>query len=597
MYPSKRVKITKLHLLSELKRRSVIRVGVAYLVTAWLVLQVAELVLDNVPAPEWVMQVLLLAAAFGLPIALLIAWSFEITPVGVKLDSEIDRAQPTSQNAGRKLDFAIIGILTVAVVFFALDKFLLNTVPDPAEARQPSIAVLPFVNFSSDPEQEYFSDGLSEELLNLLAKIPTLKVTSRSSSFFYKGKDIKISEVGRELDVAHILEGSVRRSKDQIRITAQLISVEEDKNIWSQTWDRKLDDVFVIQDEIAAAVVVALRIRLLGELPSTARTPPHAYALYLQAIELINRRNADGMLKAETVLQKVLEIDSTYIPAWVRLADVYHTGGSVGAWHPIESFPKARNAAEEVLRLDANNVPALLMMSIIAREYNYDYDLAMVYLKRAKSLSPNGNDLWRDELFTAMLSGDFSLSVRLAEAAVQRDPKNTNAQYLLGILYMQVGRFGDAKESLGRAIELSSNSSGSHFHLGAVLLLEGNFDSARQHFELEIRDGYRAMGRALLFYAQGDEDQADQALKDLIALGYRWTYQIAAVYAYRNEADNAFIWLDRAMDRRDTSLMGLRGDPFIDNIRDDLRLADVYKRLGMALPPVHIELDSDRLNP
>ena len=188
-----------------------VRVGIAYLVTAWLVLQVADLVLDNVPAPEWVMQVLLLSAAAGLPIALLIAWAFEITPDGVKLDSEIDHAKPSSQNAGRKLDFAIIGILSVAVVFFALDKFLLKNIPDSAQTDQPSIAVLPFVNLSSDPEREYFSDGLSEELLNLLAKIPTLKVTSRSSSFFYKGKDIKIAEVGRELGVEHILEGSVRR--------------------------------------------------------------------------------------------------------------------------------------------------------------------------------------------------------------------------------------------------------------------------------------------------------------------------------------------------------------------------------------------------
>ena len=571
-----------MHLLSELKRRNVVRVGIAYLVTAWLVLQVADLVLDNVPAPDWVMQVFLLTAAFGLPIALLIAWSFEITADGVKLDSNIDRSQPVLQSAGRKLDFTIIGILAVAVVFFAVDKFLMQNVTDLTQTTQASIAVLPFVNFSSDPEQAYFSDGLTEEMLNLLAKIPALKVTSRSSSFFYKGKDIKITEVGRELGVSYILEGSERRSKDQIRITAQLINSKEDKHLWSQTWDRKMDDVFTIQDEIAAAVVVALRVRLLGELPSAARTAPQAYALYLRAIELINRSNADGMLKAEAALHKALEIDSTYIPAWLRLAEVYHTGGSVGAWHPIESFPKARNAAEEVLRLDASNVPALLMMSMIALEYDYDHDSAIAYLEHAKTLGPNSKDLWHYEIRAARLSDDFALSIRLTEAALQRDPKSTRTHYVLGLTYMLTGRMDDAKKSLRRAIELSSNSAGSRFYLGAIFLLEGDFDSAKHHFELEIRDGYRAMGRALLFYAQADNDQADQALKDLIALGYRWTYQIASVYAYRNEADNAFIWLDRAMDRRDTSILSLRRDPFMDNIREDPRLAQVYKRMGIA---------------
>ena len=336
-------------------------------------------------------------------------------------------------------------------------------------------------------------------------------------------------------------------------------------------------------------MVVALRIRLLGEPPLVARTSPQAYALYLQALELINRRNADGMLKAEAALKKALDIDSNYLPAWLRLADVYDTGGSVGAWHPIESLPKARNAAEEVLRLDANNIPALLMMSSIAQRHDYDYDSAMDYLKRAKSLGSKSIDFWREDALMAMINGDLSLSVSLYEAALQRDPENTSIHYLLGFQYMHLGHFVDAKASFSRAIELSSNSSGSHFYLGAVLLLEGDFENARQHFELEVRDGYRAMGRALLYYARRDNDQADNALKDLIALGYRWTYQIASVYAYRNEADSAFIWLDRAMDRRDTSLIGIRRDPFIDNIRDDPRMANVYRRLGFTLQPDHVE--------
>ena len=566
---------------SELKRRNVFRVGIAYLVTAWLLLQVADLVLDNVPAPEWVMQILLLAVAVGFPIALLFAWAFEVTPEGVKLESEVDRNQSVTRATGRKLDFAIIGVLSVAVVFFALDKFVWTDSATPAETAQSSIAVLPFINMSSDQEQEYFSDGLSEELLNLLAKIPELKVTSRSTSFFYKGKDFKIADVGRELGVEHILEGSVRRSGDRIRVTAQLIDVAEDAHIWSETWDRTMDDVFAIQDEIAQAVVDGLKIRLLGDLPATDRTAPEAYALYLQAMQLLNHRNADSALQAEALLQQALEIDRDYIPAWLELARAYLQGGGVGAWHPVQSFPKARNAAVEVLRLDADNVAALVMLASIALRYDYDVESATAYVERAMSVNPDDESARQIESSIAFRSGDSDSAIRFSENAVDRDPANTNRRYGLGLAYMGARRFDAAKESFRKAIELSPTGAGSHFYLGAILMLEGDFNGALEQIERENREGYRATGLALLYQAMGDSEQADKALEALIALGNRWTYQIAAVHAFRDEADEAFLWLDRAMDRRDTSLNLLSGDPFMDNIRDDPRLDEVFARLGL----------------
>jgi TolB-like protein/Tfp pilus assembly protein PilF len=570
-----------LSVFSELKRRNVFRVGIAYLVTAWLLLQVADLVLDNVPAPEWVMQVLLLAAAVGFPIALLIAWVFEMTLEGVKLESEIDRDQSITQATGRKLDFAIIGVLSVAVAFFALDKFVWTDGAGPAETIQSSIAVLPFVNMSSDQEQEYFSDGLAEELLNVLAKIPQLKVTSRSTSFFYKDKDFRIADIGRELGVEHVLEGSVRRSGGRIRVTAQLIDVDEDAHIWSETWDRTMDDVFAIQDEIAQAVVDGLKIRLLGDIPAADRTVPEAYALYLQATQLLNHRNAASTLNAESLLKQALEIDPNYIPAWLELAYAYQQGGAVGAWHPDESFPMARNAAEAVLRLDAENAPALLVLADIAMTYDYDFESGAQYVARARSLNPEDEAIRRIESSIAFRIGDHDAGILSFENAVNRDPANTNLRYRLGQIYMLARHFDDAKQSLRKAIELSPTSAGSHFYLGAILLLEGDFDEAREQIENETREGYRATGLALLHQARGDSEQADKALADLIALGYRWTYQIAAVYAFRNEADAAFLWLERAMDRRDTSLGMLSGDPFMDNIRDDPRLDDVLARLGV----------------
>jgi len=527
------------------------------------------------------MQVFLLAVAIDFPIALLFAWAFEMTPEGVKLESELDRNQSITRATGRKLDFAIIGVLTIAVTFFALDKFVWTEGAKPAETAQSSIAVLPFINMSSDQEPEYFSDGLSEELLNLLAKIPELKVTSRSTSFFYKGKDFKIADVGRELGVKHVLEGSVQRSGDRIRVTAQLIDVAEDVHIWSETWDRTMDDVFAIQDEIAQAVVDDLKIRLLGDLPATDRTAPEAYALYLQAMQLLNHRNAESTLQAEVLLQQALEIDRYYIPAWLELGRAYQLGGGVGAWHPIESFPKARNAAIEVLRMDADNVAALATLARIALRYDYDVESATEYLERAKSLRPDDESVRQIESTIAFRSGNHDSAIRFSESAVDRDPANTNRRYGLGLTYMMARRYIDAKESFRKAIELSPTGAGSHFYLGAILILEGDFDDALEQLERENREGYRATGLALFYQARGDHEKANKALAELIALGNRWTYQIAAVHAFRNEPDEAFLWLDRALDRRDTSLVLLKGDPFMDNIRDDPRLDDVFERLGL----------------
>jgi TolB-like protein/Flp pilus assembly protein TadD len=469
----------------------------------------------------------------------------------------------------------------VAVIFFALDKFVWTEGAKPAETAQSSIAVLPFINMSSDQEQEYFSDGLSEELLNLLAKIPELKVTSRSTSFFYKGKDFKIADVGRELGVNHILEGSVRRSGDRIRVTAQLIDVAEDAHLWSETWDRTIDDVFAIQDEIAQAVVDGLKLRLLGDLPATDRTAPEAYALYLQAMQLLNHRNAESTLQAEVLLQQVLEIDRDYIRAWLELARAYLQGGAVGAWHPVQSFPRARIAAVEVLRLDADNVAALVMLASIALRYDYDVESATEYLKRAKSLRPDDESVRQIESNIAFRSGNHDSAIRFSENAVERDPANTNRRYGLGLTYMGARRFDEAKESFRKAIELSPTSAGAHFYLGAILMFEGDFNGALEQIGRENREGYRATGLALLYQAMGDSEQADKALAALIALGNRWTYQIAAVHAFRDEADEAFLWLDRAMDRRDTSLGMLKSDPLMDNIRDDPRLNEVFARLGL----------------
>ncbi len=559
----------------ELKRRNVVRVAVAYAIVAWLLLQVADVVLNNTEAPNWVFQAILLLLVIGFPLALILAWAFELTPEGLKKEKEVDRAVSITQHTGRKLDFIIIGVLTVAVAIFALDKFVWTESVAPK-----TIAVLPFVNMSDDSEQEYFSDGLSEELLNLLAQIPELRVTSRTSAFSFKGKDATIAEVGRTLDVEHVLEGSVRRSGDTIRITAQLINVSTDTHVWSDSWDRDFQDVFVIQDEIAEFVVGALKIQLLGEAPRTDTTSPEAYTLYLQSKALADQRTATGHLQAEAVVLRALEIDSTYVPAWVQLARICAVGSGTGAWHPHEAFPKSREAVMEALRLDPGNAQAHATLSMIARDYDYDLEAARKEQELASTLAPHDPVVLAGAARLALVDGDFAEAIRLLKEVEILDPVSPVPKLNLGNSYFRLGRLAEAKSAYAEALELRPLGNAVNFRLGSVMLVRGDLDDALLQMNKETREGFRLAGRALVLHAMGDTGSAATELEKLIAIGDRWTYEIAQVQAYLGNLDESFRWLHRAIDRRDQSLIQLTGDPFLDNLRDDPRFDDVLERLG-----------------
>lgn len=538
----------------ELKRRNVVRVAIAYAVVVWLLLQVADVVLDNIGAPAWLFRAILLVLFIGFPLALIFAWAFEMTPEGVKKEKDVDRAVSITQHTGRKIDWTDNG--------------------------QRTIAVLPFINMSDDSEQEYFSDGLSEDVLNLLAQIPELRVTSRTSAFSFKGKDATIAEIGRTLGVEHVLEGSVRRSGDTIRITAQLINVSTDTLVWSKPWDRSFADVFVIQDEIAESVVGALKVQLLGEAPRSGTTSPEAYALYLQSKALTVQFTAAGFLQAEAVVRRVLEIDSTYVPAWLQLALIYADGSSAGAWHPHEGYPKSHAAVMEALRLDADNAQAHVALSCIARDYDYDLETARNEQEIAVTLAPHDPGVLRSAARIALIDGDFAESIRLHKEREILDPVSWGPKLGLGRNYFRLGRLDEAKSAYAEAHELLPTGHGINYRLGTVMLVSGDLDDALLQMNKEPRDGYRLAGRAMVFHAMGDNGSAATELEKLIAIGDRWTYEIVQVHAYLGNLDESFSWLHRAIDRRDSTLSVMTGDPFLDNLRDDPRLDDVLERLG-----------------
>jgi TolB-like protein/predicted negative regulator of RcsB-dependent stress response len=381
----------------ELKRRNVFRVGAAYVVTSWLLLQVADIVIDNIEAPGWVIQVFMLALALGFPLALFFAWAFELTPEGLKKEKDVNRAESITQVTGRKLDFAIIAVLLVALGYFAFDKWSPGSPAVPTEAGaevadvtpatsdaggapatdsrdEKSIAVLPFVNMSDDAANEYFSDGISEEILNALARVKDLKVAGRTSSFAFKGKNQDLREIGTALDVSHILEGSVRKSGNRVRITAQLIKVDDGYHLWSENYDRELTDVFAIQDEISNAILEALRTHLItaGESATLAssRADVAAYELYLAAKEKIYTRSRTSLEQARDMLIQALQIDGNYAPAHAQLGIVtlLLSNQTYGDTPLAETLQKARPMIDKSLQLDpqlAEGYAALALYYVI----------------------------------------------------------------------------------------------------------------------------------------------------------------------------------------------------------------------------------------
>jgi TolB-like protein len=388
-------------LFNELKRRNVFRVGIAYLIGSWLLAQIAELLLDTFKAPEWTMQFILVVLMIGFPIAIFLAWAFELTPDGVKRDSEVDPAQSIRKETGNKLDRSIIVILVIALAYFVWESRFSNDTETPAiaenevpakaqtqavavENTEKSVAVLPFINMSSDPEQEYFSDGITEEIINALVKIPGLSVPARTSVFGFKGQQGDVRKIGEQLGVAFVLEGSIRSQGKQVRITAQLIKVDDGFHLWSETFDRQLENIFIVQEEIASSIATVL----IGELGLSVTTVPNqtrnleAYDIYLQGRALLRKRDE---LAIET-LERATMADPGFAPAWAALAIAYQVRG-----RPDE----AMQTAEKALLIDPDNVDALDAMASALRT-KMRWTEAESFYDRALAIDPQSSELLED---------------------------------------------------------------------------------------------------------------------------------------------------------------------------------------------------------
>ena len=582
---------------SELKRRNVVRMAGLYLVGSWLLTQVASTVLPMFGAPDWLPRSIVILLAIGFLPALIFSWVFELTPEGLKRDEDVKPEQSIAPQTARRMDRMIIAVLVLALGYFAFDKFALA--PRRESARLPnelsigdnakSIAVLPFVNMTSDKEQDYFSDGLSEELLNQLAQIPQLRVIARTSSFSFKGKEVDVGTIAKALNVANVLEGSVRKSANTLRVTAQLIRTSDSSHLWSQTYDRQMNDIFKVQDEISHDVVAALKVKLLPtqELPKAQRTNPEAYQEYLQGRYYLNRFSIADFEKARAFLERSAELDPKFPLAWAALSQVWNLQTGWSDKLTREQFnagvAHARDAADRALKMDPDLPDALAARFAIQFYFDFDWKGGAETIKRAHELAPSNPLVLISAGQAAAIFGDFTRAVDLARQAVALDPVNAQVRVYLGNALLQARKPTESRAEYERVAELNPSTPWAYAGGGMADLFEGKNAEALAAAEHETTEFARLVVSAVALWNLGRKEESDAALATLIKddadVG---AFQIAEVYSGRGDKDNAFAWLDRARRQQDPGIAYYPNDPLLDPLRSDPRWATFQRSMGLA---------------
>ncbi len=572
----RRAEVNRKNIFSEMKRRNVYKVAVAYAVVGWLGIQVASIVLPTFHAPEWTLQTIIALAVIGFPFALVIAWAFELTPEGIKRTEEVERrAGHTSQNR-TWIYIAVIGVAFSVGLFFIGRYTARNSGrPTPSELPAKSIAVLPLLNESGDQHDEYFSDGLSEELIAALAQIRELKVIGRSSSFRFKDRKEEPRTIGEKLGVSTLLEGTVRKQGNKVRIVAELINAADGIALWTQTFDRELKDIFAVQEEIAAAVASSLKMTLLGsdERPVAHRATKNteAHNAYLLGHYYLHRLNLEDYRRAVGQFAEAIRLDPDYALAYAERAEAWTLIGDLTGEGKTE-WPKARQDAERAVAIAPMLAEAHAALGWVRFFAEWNFAEGLSELNRANELSP-GNATANDLLARCIVYvGKPDEAERQARRAAELDPLSASAQNNLArVLYCR-NKLEEANAAAHKAVELQPTTASGHRYQVFIAIARGDSETALREAQLEPEESYRRFELTLAHYARGDRATADAALAELIATGRdKLAYQIAQIYAVRGETDKAFEWLEISFDTHDTGMLGLLVDPLLRNLRDDPR--------------------------
>lgn len=599
---------------SELKRRNVYKVAVAYVVVAWLLIQVATQVFPFFGIPNWAVRLIVLLLILGFLVALVFSWAFEITPEGIKRESEVTTDRSITRRTGRKLVGITVALALVAAGLLAFQMFRPRLMRDSAATSAPlsapatltipekSIAVLPMINSTADPANEYFSDGMSEEFISSLGRLPDLKVVGRTSSFQFKGKSDDSKTIGEKLGVSYLLEGSVQRSADRVRIWVGLIKSGDGANVWSQTYDRDLKDIFAVQSEIAESVAKELKVALLGkngqtEPLATAATPltqnVEAYNALLQGNFSSRRLTVEDARKSIGYYEEAIRLEPRYALAYAKLsiqAGVLANNYSLANKEKQEVTAKARTAAERALQLDPNLAEAHMAKGYVLHLFDFNFAAAEAEFRRALELAPQNSSMAMTLSSLLATLGRLDEAVTVAQRAVALDPLRSGVHSNLAPYLASLGRYHEAEAALRKAIALQPQAAQNHFWLAIIQILCGQPGAAVELAKQETDPFWRTYALAQAYFAHGDRAEADAELKKMIDTDADGAgSQIAQVYALRKEPDKMFEWLDHGWSTRDPGVAQLLFDPFLRAYKDDPRFIVFAQKIGVtpktATPP------------
>ncbi|NND25291.1 MAG: hypothetical protein EX263_02860 [Flavobacteriaceae bacterium] len=570
----------------ELQRRHVVKAGIAYLVFTWLMTQVLSILIPVFEFPQSILKTAIIVMAVGFPIWLIFAWVYDFTPDGLKKTDDVTFDSDVHARKNVKLNRFIIAGLSVAIILLVVNQFRMKSEITEIKMAafgtdfKSSIAVMAFADMSPQKDHEYFSDGISEELLNLLAKTPELKVISRTSSFSYKDKDVTATEIGEQLKVSHILEGSIRKAGNTVRITAQLIRTADGAHEWSHTYDRNLDSIFKIQDEIAARVCDELKLTLLGKDQKSQPVNTEAYTMYLQASHLTLQNTDKAYIAAEELIQKSLAIDSSYAKAWRLLASIYDTGTyNFSIWETHEGIPKGLHAAKKAIALDPSYGRAYANLASL-QELSWQFNESAKSIEKALELDPNNAIILG--IASLMTFGDLEKGLALQEKAIQLDPLVYGNYFNLGFTNYRLNRFEEAEEAFKKFETYYPNWQILHYMKGMVSLGKGDLETALTEIEQETHKFFSLYGRNFIYYALGRYEEADNVFKEFKEKFEKTDpANTADVYAFRGDYDKSFDMLYQAYKIKDPVLIEALSYPNFKPMYDDPRWTKLIKMIDL----------------
>ncbi len=579
---------------SELKRRNVYKVAVAYAVVAWLVIQAASIFLPAFDAPPWVMKIFIIVIIFGFPVALIFSWAFEITPEGIKLESEIEPSKSMTRRTGRKIVALTIALAVVAAGLFVYQLVRSKSTFTPRQseaataAPNKSIAVLPFDNLSRDPDNAYFCEGVQDEILTRLAKVADLKVISRTSTQHFKSTPDNLPQIAKQLGVAHILEGSVQKANDQVRVNVQLINALTDAHLWADTYDRKLTDIFAVESEIAKTIAETLQARLTGsEKNSIAKTPtvnPEAYELYLRGKFFAEKRTGADLRKSIGYYDQAITKDPGYALAYVGLADSHLLLSAYGAVSPKESYTPAKAALKKALELDDSLAQAHASSGLLAT-LELDVHRAISELERAIQLNPNYATAHHWLALPLMSIGQFDRGLAEGKRAIELDPLSLICNADLCWVYFNARRYDEAEAQARKTLEMDPQFYVAHYYLGEALQFKGKLTEAIAEYQKSIELNHDPFSLAMLGQAYARKGQVEEARKVLARLTeeaksrYVSPYALAVILTALGDKAHAIDELERGYDEAGFYISLIKVDPLFDDLRGDPRFEALVQKV------------------